>query len=363
MIVLDKKRRDELKKYFGKVNEPVAIVDDKLTCVYSNRPKLFPINSSIVEVFRCDTSNLLTEPAARMAMLNGSFYSVRIIPIDGDLYVCDFFDVQALAALAGNTDFFDKIFPIIDCVEYNTAALWRGTSTLRSKLKSNEEDSGLDIIMDMEKRLNSLGSCSKNISEYVNMLKYVPRKNAVLNLVPLVADIVKRCNTILSESGRFVDYICEEKELFIKAEVRHVLCAVVNAIQNALVYSTRDCVPCLTITKLDRTNNGEALVRLVNNSSMFIDRERGDQPSVNLVGQRVGFGIPIIKRFAELAGGTFSLNELNGQYTTLIEVPLVGGDIERGSEARFSSGGYVYYQTDIPDIVELKMREVINLFL
>ena len=359
---MDKKRKDELKKYFGKVNEPVAIVDDKLTCVYSNSPKLLPEGNSVGVFFQGSTSTLLTEPAPRMAVLNGVAYSVRITPIDNDLYVCDFLDAYALAAMASNTDVYNKIFPIIDCIEYNTALLWQGTSTLKDTIQSKKK-SNLDIVLDMEKRLISLNSCSKNISEYINMLKYTPRKDVFLNLAPFAEDIVNRCNTVLSDSGRCVEYFCEEKELFIKAEKRHALCALVNAIQNALVYSTRDCVPCLTITKLNKTKNGEALIRLVNNSSIFIDRQRGDKPSVNFVGQRIGFGLPIIKRFAELAGGKFTLNEQDGQYTTLIELPLIGNDYPTSGEARLSSGGYDYYQTAIPDIVELKMREVINLFI
>lgn len=358
---MERSRREELKRYFGKTKEPVAIVDKHLICVYSNRPRLLPADTSIAKVFSGDTAGLLSEPGAKMASINGCFYSVRITPIEEELYVCDFFDLSAIISLAGNTDIYNRIFPIVDAVEYNTAALWRGLSTLKSKLRDNECGC-LECAADMEKRLVSLSSCSKNISEYMNMLNFTPRGVSAINLVPLAADIVKRCNTVLSDMGRTVDYICDEQELYINAQARHVLSALVNAIQNALVYSTRDCVPVLTLSKQNNTETGEAVIVLVNNSSLYIERESGEEPSVNLSGQRLGYGIPIIKRFAELSGGTFELHEANGQFTAVIELPLVDEQTLKNKTPMLSSGGYVYYQTDIPDIIGLKMREVIDLF-
>lgn len=358
-MVLERSRREELKKYFGGMKEPVAIVDKNLKCVYSNRPKLLPVDSSIKGVFSGNTDGLLSVPGAKMAMINGCFYSVRVTPIEEELYVCDFFDLSAIISLAGNTDIYNRIFPIVDAVEYNTSALWRGISTLKSKLE-NDERGGLECVADMEKRLVSLSSCSKNISEYMNMLNYTPRGDTAINLVSIAADIVKRCNTELSDMGRFVDYVCEEQELYINAKARHVLSALVNAIQNALIYSTRDCVPSLTITKHNQTE--EAIIKLVNNSSLYVERDSGEEPSINFSGQRLGYGIPIIKRFAELAGGTFSLTEANGQFSAVIELPLVDEETLKSKTPTLSSGGYVYYQTDIPDIIGLKMREVIDLF-
>lgn len=359
--MLERSRREELKRYFGGMKEPVAIVDKNLICFYSNRPRLLPVDSSLESFFNGDTSEILSVPGTKMAIINGCSYSVRITPIEEEFYICDFFDLSAIISLAGNTDIYNRIFPIVDAVKYNTAALWRGLSTLKSKLQGDDRG-GLECVADMEKRLVSLSSCSENISEYMNMLNYTPRGDTSINIVSLAADIVKRCNTVLSDLGRFVDFVCEERELYINAQARHVLSALVNAIQNALVYSTRDCVPCLTISKQNRTESGEAIIKLVNNSSLYIERDSGEYPGINLSGQRLGYGIPIIKRFAELAGGTFSLNELNGQFSAVIELPLVDENTLKSKKPMLSSGGYVYYQTDIPDIISLKMREVIDLF-
>lgn len=361
---MERSRREELKRYFGEMNEPVAIVDKNLKCVYSNRPKLLPENSSIEGVFCGNASGLLSVPGAKPAVIGGCSYSTRVTPIDDELYICDFFDLSAIIQLAENTDIYGRLLPIVDVIEFNTATLWRDLSALRSGFSEDGrgKPEALKIAADMEKRLVALSSCAKNITEYVNLLKFTPKSDHPINLVPLARGIVDRCNMLLSKIERCVEFIVEDEELYIYARNRHVVSALVNAIQNALVYSTRDCVPVLTLSRRDNSESGEAVITLVNNSALYIDQECGEEPGVNLVGQRVGYGIPIIKRFAELSGGTFALREANGFFTATIELPLVDEDTLRSMPPQFSSDGYIFFETDIPDIVELQMLEVVGRF-
>lgn len=354
MTDLERSRKTELKSYFGETREPVAIVDKDLRCVYSNCPKLLPEDLSIAGVFRGDTTGLLTCPKAKIAVINGCSYSVKVIPIDEELYVCEFFDLPSIIELAENTDFHGRVFPIVDAVERSTSTLWRGLSTLEEMLDSPET---LKIALDMKKQVVKLSSCSKNLIEYTNLLKFTPRNVNPLELVSFSKDIVNLCNTELSNSGRYVDFICYEPELYINAQQRHVMSALVNAIQNALMYSTRDCVPSLTLSRGNKSESGEAVIALVNNSSLYVEGE-----SRNFSGQRMGCGIPMIKSFAELTGGTFELREENGIFTALIELPLVSEAVLRNMGHQLSSGGYVHYDTGIPGILELKMLEIVHLF-
>lgn len=356
---MDRKRKNQLKKYFGETKELVAIVDKELKCVYSNRPKILPESSSISHVFCGDTSGLLKAADTKPAMIGGCSYSVKITPLDDELYVCCFFDVPAVVRLAENTDIYSKLFPIVDVVEFNTSALWKDLAALRSKFLSDGQDEPgyYAIAADIEKRIAALNSSSKNISEYMHMYMHNEKRKDPINLVRITKDIVNRCNTFLSDIGRCVEFVSDEQEVYIHARNRYVLSAMVNAIQNALVYSTRDCVPCLTISKRD----GEAVITLVNNSALCVG-EGGAENGFNFAGQRLGYGIPLIKRFAEMSGGTFELREENSTFTTLIELPLVDEEAMKLLPKQFSSGGYIYYETDIPDIVKLKMLEVIALY-
>ncbi|MDE6731513.1 MAG: ATP-binding protein [Oscillospiraceae bacterium] len=349
---MERSRKTELKRYFGEMSEPVAIVDKDLKCVYSNCPKLLPEDASIEGFFSCDKSELLYNPKAKPAVINGCCYSVKVIPIDEALYVCEFFDLSSIFELAENTDFHGRVFPMVDSIERSASTLWKGLSNLEEMLPGDSPDA-LKIALDMKKRVVELSSCSKNMIEYMNMFRFIPQAVSIIDLASFAKDIVNRCNTELSNSGRCVDFICEEPELYINAQQRHVMSALVNAIQNALMFSTRDCVPCLTLSRGNKSKSGEAIIVLMNNSSLYVEGE-----SRNFVGQRMGYGIPIIKRFAELYGGTFELREENGIFTTLIELPLVPEAVLRNRVHQLSSGGYVHFDTGIPDILELKMLEI-----
>lgn len=359
---MDLARKEELKKFCNAFSNPVVIMDNEFRCAYSNRPKLIPQESSIKSIFQKSMSLSPDKLNISMAMIKGVFYSVRIMPLDEDLCLCEFFDQNSLLSMAENTDVYDKILPIINDVEYNTAALWRGYHVLCSKLGSEHHDDDRICALEFEKYLTSLNSVIKNVSEYFNMLFYTPRSNPIVDIASLMKGIVERCNTILSASDRYIDYVCEPEEIYINAEVRHVISAVVNALQNSLMYSPRDCIPYVTLCK--PKNNAEhcVILQILNSNLMFVDQKNGEIPGVNFDHQRLGYGIPIIKRFAELAHGSFKLYEENGIMHTVITLPIVKDTAVENGVGVLKSSQYVYYKTDIPDIVELKMLEINELF-
>ena len=355
-------RKEELKKFCNGFSNPVAIMDNKFRCAYSNKPKLFPQESSMMSIFQKVIVLPLEKACITMAVVNGIFYGVRIVPLDDELYMCEFFDCDTIHSLAENTDVYHKILPIINDVEYNTSALWRGCNVLRSSLESAQYESSKRCALEFEKHLTSMSSVIKNLSEYVNMMFYTPQKNTVVDIASIMTGIVERCNTILTVSGRYIDLVCEPEEIYINAEARHAICAAVNALQNALMYSPRDCIPYVTLCR-PTGNEDCAVLQILNDNLMYIDPRSGEEPGKNFDHQRLGYGIPIIKRFAELAGGSFEFEELDGnKVRTAITLPLVRYPAAEKGIGVLKSSQYVYYKTEIPDIVDLKMLEINELF-
>lgn len=359
---MDVAHREELKKYCNRFTNPVAVMDNTFRCAYSNKPKLLPHESSMMSVFQKTVVLPLDEVHFTMAMLRSSLYSVRITPIDDELYLCEFFDQSTVLSLAENTDIYDKILPIVNGLEYNTAAIWRGFYALRGTLEEQENTDGIRCSLDIEKHLTGLNSIMKNASEYMNMLFYTPTSRSVVDIVPMVKAIVERCNTILAESGRYIDFMCEPQELYIKAEARHVMCAVVNVLQNAVMYSPRDCIPNVSLFEPLDNKEGLVVLQTVNSNIMFVDQKRGDEPCKNFDHQRLGYGIPIIKRFAEMAGGSFVFKEENGQVVTAVKLPVIKPKAAKNGIGVLKSSQYEYFKTEIPDILELKMQEVNDFF-
>lgn len=360
---LETAHKEAIKKICNKLLNLVLIMDNEFKCVYSNNTKLVPCDNSIISIFQKSIFLPLKEVHITMAMVKGCFYSVRIVPLDEELYMCEFFDVQALLSLMENTDLFDKLLPILNEIDFNTSALWRGYSTLHDRLESEERNEDLRCASAMERYLTSLNSVTKNVSEYVSMCFYNPKAQFAVNVAQLAIELVERCNTLLLKSGRYIDIVVEQQAIFIEAQVRHIVCAIVNAVQNALMYSPKDCIPYFSICKITENFKSFVRIQILNDNIMYVDQKHGERPGFNFDHQRLGYGIPIIKRFAEMNGGMYSFEEKDGKVRLLIDIPAVTDPNELKGIGVVNSSRYVHYETDIPDIVELKMAEVNDLFI
>lgn len=360
---MEPSRKEALKKICDILPDLIVIMDNEFKCVYSNNKRLIPCDSSIITFFQKTLTLPLNEVHITMAMIKGCFYSVRIVPLDEELNMCEFFDVKVLLSLIENTNLIDKLLPILNEIEFNTAALWRGYGVVTDRLKSEERYEDLHCASDMQRYLTSLNSVTKNISEYVNMCSYDPAPTFAINVTQLAVELVERCNTILLRSERYIDIIVEQQAIFIKAQERHLICAMVNALQNALMYSPKDCIPYVSICKVTRDFKSVVRIQILNDNIMYVDQKHGEKPGINLDHQRLGYGIPIIERFAKMCGGGYSFEEKEGKVRLMIELPAVDfADVEKGVGA-VNSSHFVHYDTGIPDIVELKMAEVNDLFV
>lgn len=355
---MDTVLKENIKKLCDCLSDPIAIMDNNFTCLYSNCPRLICPEKSMMSIFLKKLVLPIKENHITMSCIKGIFYSVRIMPL-GEFNVCEFFNQNTLLSLAENTNVYDKLIPIIKSVEYNTAAIWRGYSNLCSKLKKEQHDEDLQCAVGLERYLICLNSVTKNISEYANMLLHTNLTEMYpINLKQLATEIVERCNTILLTSGRYIDIVCDQNEIYIKAEARHTICALVNALQNALLYSPRECVPYFTIYNETDNNQKTVRIQILNDNIMYIDQKHGERFGIDFDHQRLGFGIPIIKRFAEMTGGSFLLEENNGSVRLVVDIPATANPNTEMGVGIVNSSKFIFYKTNIPDIIELKMSEV-----
>lgn len=359
---MDTVLKENIRKLCDCLSDPTAVMDNSFNCLYSNCPRLICPEKSMMSIFLKKLVLPIKETHITMSCIKGTFYGVRIIPM-GELNICEFFNQSTLLSLAENTNIYDKLIPIIKGVEYNTAAIWRGYSSLCSRLKSEQHDEDLQCAVGLERYLICLNSVTKNIAEYANMLLHTNlTENNPINLKQLAMEIVERSNTILLTSGRYIDIVCDQDEVYIKAEARHTICALVNALQNALLYSPRECVPYFTIHNQNVNSKRTARIQILNDNIMYVDQKHGERVGVNFDHQRLGYGIPIIKRFAEMMGGSFELEENNGRVRLTVDIPAVANPYTAMGIGIINTGKYFHYNTDIPDIIELKMSEVNEMF-
>ncbi|MDE7362900.1 MAG: hypothetical protein K2N38_13310 [Oscillospiraceae bacterium] len=347
---MDSDRRKSLKAILKRLENPAAILDKELKCVCSNRPAIFQEGSDLAEYFQGDIRPPVERTVQTMFTVSGKSYCARLFSLGEDMLLCELFGADALMDMAEKTDLYQKTLPFFNAVEYSTAKLWQTLFAMKDCIKNGGDIKGFDGRFYY--LVSELSSVVKNGYEYSLML--TRRDLSIINIVSLAEGLVNRCNTILAECGRCVKFISDTEKLLVAADSRHAVTALTNSIQNALLYSPRDCVPVMTISRCTENGRSCVFIQLVNDSSLFI--EENDETEFRF--RRAGSGIPIIKRFAEEADGRFFLDS-NGQIVKLgIVIPEAKPDVNMTVE----EGGYSYYDTGIPDIVEVKMREVIRLF-
>ena len=352
------------KEFCDKLPKPAIIMDDSFNCVYSNCPRLIKVGNSMTQVFMNTLTNTIKETTVTIALIKGVYYSARVIPIDELLFIVELFDEPTIHSLCENTNFYERIYTVAEQVEHSTGALWSACDIITGKIDyRNDVHSVLQNVLDFKKYLLNISSVTTNITEYANMV--FPEKGsepALINIKQIAAEMVERCNTLLAPSRRYIDILFDEEELYIKAHTRYVISALINALQNALLYSPKACVPNLNIRHSIIENKPMAVIQITNENNMCIDKKHGDDLLRNFTSQRSGLGIPIIKRFVNMCGGTFSIDDNDGKVCLIMNLPAVSDTDTLNGAAAVNTDKFVLYTTRVPDIIMLKMMEVNALF-
>lgn len=344
----EKQVLNKIKKYCDNFDFPTLVFDSNSVCVYSK-------GVSVKTGTKSDTiSDIVFSPecssfSSAMFVVKGVQYCAKITNVDG-YYICALFDSKTLGNYARNTDFFTKFMTSVNIVEYNFAMLWDEIENL--KALGNEK-----LVSKLEYNLTKTSRVVGNIYEYVSLLCKKPNEVRI-DCSHMLSGIVNRCNTLLSKCGRSIEFL-SDSDCYICADHRFAVSALVCAIHNSLLYSPRECVPLITLSKTTIDKKEYVVIKFVNDNIYFVDRER---PFVenDIVTGKTGVGIPLIKSFVEQINGEFICDDINGTFTAVMKIPAFK-PFDKNA-VFFDCEDYTHYDTGIPDFLELQMLEVVDLF-
>lgn len=339
----------------GFVN-PVILFNKKWEIVYCNKKNFLAPDISLQDLTMGDEEKLKSHHCFLMT-INGRQYCSRI-SLHGDLYLCELFSSDDFLEIADKTGIYEKMLPFINNFEHNIAVMWNSISSLNKKFESEGRFDDIKQLSDIQRSAMYLNASGKNIFEFANMF-YPKATMKKIDAYALVEGIINRCNIILEGCCRRIEFYADKNDYFIRANQRHCVTALINALQNALLYSPVDSCPTVTLSKSVFTDVPYAILQVTSKCSVRTD-ENGKAPDLNFSCQRIGCGIPIIKRFTEESGGEFSMEEKNGIMTVTLKLPIIVN--EKCGEMVLEESEYTYYDTGIPDIVALKMFEVLAFF-
>lgn len=340
---------------------PLVCLDNRFCCVQSDGE--FQPGESLLKYIRETVPEPLGCVMDTALYKDEHFYCCRIYPIKNDVgesiaYICELISAENARHIAERTESPSDILPLYNAVEMNLAAVWKSASRLREALMADKDFGKLSEVCAIEGAVSNISAVCGNAFQYADML-YNNQNFAAIDAGALCRSLADRCNAALAKCGRRIEFFSSQDNLTIYADSRRAVVALVNAVQNALLYSPRDSEPVMAVSRKEERGRSFVEIQVVNESSMFTSRDFKDGTEVNFSYQRLGYGIPIIKRFASVSGGRFSMNEENGKVVVTITLPAAGE--EYGRVTMRTSEEYSY-DSGIPDFTEMMMREVVLFF-
>ena len=343
------------------------LLDRRLYCIHTNRRDIFPIGFSLRDFIYDDYQCPMYEFTHLRLMLNDSFYCARVIPVKDEsdtvqFYVCEIIDSQTAADIIGLTDACVSQVSLSSVIEYFMSDLKKITHGMIERTCNRINAENAEALQKIEKLLTNMESSTRNSHEYYEMLfsRNTPDKILSLDAVSYMSGLVERCNSYLKKCGRRVKLICENCDMWINANGRHAMVALVNAIQNSILYSPRDTVPKAELHRVVEKDRKYVECTFTNDNIAFKRIDFRYLPSVDFQGQRIGYGIPIIRRFAEECGGSVTIRQDEERTRVTIRIPAI--HVPPGKLCFASLGDVAYDDNEVSDIIRVKMLEAVNFF-
>lgn len=343
-------------------DNPMVCLDNRFCCVYSPDGKFRPGESLLGNI-----RETVPEPLGRVMEFtlyrDDIFSCCRIYPIKNDIgesvaYICEIFSADAARHIGELTESPSDILALYNAIELNISTVWRSSSKLRVGLSESHDYAKLADVLAIESAMSNIAAVCGNAFEYANMFSQ-NQNSTVIDAGELAMNLAERCNAALAKCGRRIEVLTDPQDLRIFADSRRAVVALVNAVQNALLYSPKDTEPILAVYRREQRGRSFIEFRITNESSMFSGSDFSGGREVNFSYQRIGYGIPIIKRFASVSGGSFSMTEERGRVTVTVTLPAANNDF---GTVILRAPGTASYDTGRPDIIEAMMREVAQFF-
>lgn len=356
---MDREQYEHVEHFCNSFQNPAALLYGDLICAYCNRKNFIKENESIGKYTMEFIETPLLKPVKVLVMVNGVSYCAKITLLWSDYYFCEFIDVKELISISEHTNTGSSVVPMITSMSYNISSLWKQAGKLEDQFHNAGQVEDVEKILRMKRNITGLQSIVMNVTEYVNAV-YGDNSSGPVDIYAITKSIVDRCNTRLSIVGRSIRLVDNGIDAFIESNNRHVIYIVASALQNALLYSPRDCVPIVSLSTVLEKSTRYVVLKVKNDTALFVNEKNGETVDMELSSQRIGFGIPMMKRFAEKCKGSFSI-ESNGS-AVIIEIKIPEYTRDDPELNKVECSGFSFYDAGVPDYIDVMLEEVNNLY-
>lgn len=353
---MDAKTFEKIKRYLRLFPNPVLLIDRNAECVYCNRKNFCKTGTSLSKFFNQPFFIHDNKVDEALFIFKGKSYCARISPFIENWFICELFASDTVMKMAERTDIYAKITTLLLSVDNNVSIARDRLESFETKLHKDNQPDYYESLAAMENPLVKVEMLIKNMSEYTNMC-LLNSDTDVIEVRELISDLQSRVNNTLASRGRYVDVFDTMDMFCISANKRHIIIALMNAVQNAVYYSPMDSIPVITLYDEKQEDSGETMVVIQIENDIVVSVDENGKYGYEFDNVHIGLGIPIIKRFAEDVGGKVIIENANGKFRLSVKIPKYHAEI--GSTYQFNSSGDIQYTDEELEIIDIFTRDAI----
>lgn len=340
-----------------------ALFDKMLYCIESFGQTFIADGDCLIEHSIDFITCPLLKPCSTKLMLRGECVCAFIEPIYSEeknilLYFVEFIDTKRAFEIMTQTDMVLKLNPIYGLIRSYYSALQTSVDAIEKRVDTQNDSELSNAIFKIKQSVSYIGSLTNNAFEYISIASNKPSFKR-LNVVSFCEMLVTRCNAVLAKCNRYINFYSEALELFVLFDARHALSALLNIMQNALIYSPRDSSPSIIIRRKAVGSCSYVEVRVLNETNTFQDDDFENIKNTRFSYQRVGFGNRIIEGFVNECGGELEVVQQDGKYILTMTFPeVVGTDTPF---IHFEAPAENDFDNTISKMVEMKILNVVEI--
>lgn len=305
-----------------------AILDEAFFCVEYFGEKYIQKGECIIQRTNEPLPYPMVMPCDIVIMSHGENICAKIIPIwyspddfEPSLYFVIFFDSIKAFDIMSRTDVILKLKPLLGSIEEIVAKAWSSLESLEEMLDAVSNTETKNAFSDIKTNVSDIAHLTNNAFSFASMITEKPIFKR-LDAIKYCDMLIKRCNAALAKCGRHIQFLCADRDLYISVDTQHALSAMANLLQNALLYSPRDFVPIITVTKSSEENRSVE-IRITNDRLTYSDCDFSDLGNIGYSYNQIGFGLQIIEYFVKECGGTMNTIHNNGMQTITLSFPEI----------------------------------------
>lgn len=305
-------------------SKKIAVLDLNFNALWTNSEDFFGKGFNLLE----HTEEIISpSPKEQVISLraNGKNHSAQLLPImEGIDTICYLLTVQTtdqLLEMINHSQLSEKSVNVVNVLKSDLNRIISIAGILEGQFEERKMADEADLI---KRQLTSAERMLTNCNNLIDLLEYEtqnPREN-IISISDTLESIYFETQKCLSAVKRLIDFSRPENDVLVNFNEKKFTSAVMNLIQNALLYSPPKSTIGLKLTY----EGGQAVIRITNT---FLSEHK----SVYDIVERASIGKRVAAKLVSEYGGSVSFYATDNTVTAEIDLPIVNS----GNPVRLSS--------------------------